>query len=101
MTHLTITDLSISADLDASAMASVRGGTYSGYCMPSTPSYCAPSYSGPKFDVTKNDFSFNAAQTLGQCQNTEVNNGNNVAFASGITSTVNPSQHGSNNINFG
>jgi hypothetical protein len=103
MKTLTIKDLSIAADLDTKALASVRGGC--GYSMPSscyTPSYCSPSsWGGPQFDVTKNDFNFNASQQLGQSQNTVVNNGNNVAFASGITSNVAPSQSGHNSINFG
>jgi hypothetical protein len=38
---------------------------------------------------------------IGQSQNVENNNGNNVAFASGITSTVSPVQTANNNINFG
>ena len=102
MKALTIKDLSIATDLDSKALASVRGGT--GYSMPScyTPSYCSPSYwGGPQVDVMKNDFNFNASQQLGQSQNTVVNNGNNVAFASGITSTVTPTQNGHNSINFG
>lgn len=101
MKTLTIKDLALAADLDTSAMASVRGGTGS-YCMPSMPSYCSPSsWGGPQFDINKNDLNFNASQQLGQSQNTLVNNGNNVAFASGITSTVTPTQTGSNNIHFG
>ena len=98
MKTLTIKDLSLAADLDTSTMAAVRGGMGS-YCMPS---YCSPSYwSAPSFDINKNDLNFNASQQLGQSQNTLVNNGNNVAFASGITSTVTPQQTGSNNIHFG
>jgi hypothetical protein len=38
---------------------------------------------------------------LGQTQNVMNNNGNNVAFANGISSTVNPTQTGSNNIKIG
>ena len=49
----------------------------------------------------KNDFNFDLSQSLNQSQNTLVNNGNNVAFASGITSTVKPHQTGANTINFG
>ncbi|MGE5623033.1 MAG: hypothetical protein ACM3WS_07760 [Bacillota bacterium] len=97
MQTLIIKDLAATAELDRKAMSAVRGGTGYGY-MPS----CAPySWDAPSFDFTKNDFSFNASQSLGQSQNTTVNNGNNVAFASGITANVSPSQHGSNNINFG
>jgi hypothetical protein len=98
MKTLTIKDLSIATDLDSKALASVRGGT--GYGMQQ--SYCTPSYwCGPQYEPSKNEFNFNAAQQLGQSQNTMVNNGNNVAFASGITSTVTPTQNGHNTINFG
>jgi hypothetical protein len=98
MQALTIKDLSLAADLDTAAMASVRGGTGSYYM----PAYCSPSvWGGPQFSLDMNTTNFNASQTLGQSQNTQVNNGNNVAFASGITSTVTPTQNGSNNINFG
>ena len=93
MQTLIIKDLAATAELDRKAMSAVRGGTGYGYM----PSY----WDGPSFNFTKNDFSFNASQSLGQSQNTLVNNGNNVAFASDITANVNPSQHGSNNINFG
>ena len=100
MKTLTIKDLALAADLDTSAMAAVRGGTGYGYCMPSY-SFCQPSsWSAPSFDINKNDLNFNASQQLGQSQNTQVNNGNNVAFASGITSTVTPTQNGHNTINF-
>ncbi|KIF81418.1 hypothetical protein [Noviherbaspirillum autotrophicum] len=103
MQTLIIKDLAVTAELDRSAMTQVRGGTGSGYMPSCAPSYpCAPySWGGPSFDVNKSDFNFNATQSLGQSQNTVVNNGNNVAFASGITANVSPSQHGSNNINFG
>jgi hypothetical protein len=97
MTSLIISDLSVTEQLDARAMSAVRGGTYSGCYLPA-PSYCLPSPTG---SVSKSDFSFDATQMLGQAQNTQVNNGNNVAFASGITSNVTPTQTGSNNIHFG
>jgi hypothetical protein len=97
MTSLLIKDLSVTEQLDARAMSAVRGGTYSGCYIP-LPSYCWPSPTG---SVSKSDFSFDATQMLGQSQNTMVNNGNNVAFASGITSNVNPTQTGSNNISLG
>jgi len=97
MTSLLIKDLAVSEQLDARSMASVRGGTYSGCNLP-LPSYCWPSPSG---SLSKDDFKFDATQMLGQSQNTLVNNGNNVAFASGITSNVTPTQTGSNNIHFG
>ncbi|GIZ53678.1 hypothetical protein [Noviherbaspirillum aridicola] len=100
MQALLIKDLSIAADLDASAMSAVSGGTGYGYCMPAA---CTPSW--PKWDYPmpgkSGNIDFNASQMLGQSQNTTVNNGNNVAFASGISASVNPSQHGANTINFG
>jgi len=91
MTTLLIKDLSIAADLDGKAMAAVRGGC----------SYCPPKYDMPKLYGKPANMSFDASQMIGQSQNVENNNGNNVAFASGITSTVSPVQTANNNINFG
>ena len=100
MKTLIINDLSRAADLDSDAMAAISGGTGYGYCMPSG---CTPSW--PKWEYPAHgksgDIDFNASQMLSQSQNTTVNNGNNVAFANGITANVNPSQHGANTINFG
>lgn len=90
MTTLLINDLSITEELDGKAMAAVRGGMYKGM----------PSNWGALFDISKSSFNFDATQQLGQSQNTTVNNGNNVAFSSGITANVNPSQSGSNKIDF-
>jgi hypothetical protein len=96
MKSLTIKDLSATSELDRKAMSAVQGGTgMSGMYKGMSP-YYTPSYS-----FSKSAFSFDAAQSLNQEQNTLVNNGNNVAFASGITSNVNPSQTGKNTINFG
>jgi hypothetical protein len=93
MKALNIKDLSATTELDSEAMADVHGGTsYRPHAMPSF---------GPSFELTKNEFNFTASQGLGQEQNTLVNNGNNAAFVSGITSTVNPHQTGSNNIKLG
>lgn len=83
--------LSVSKELDRHAMSAVRGGQ-------GLPGW-APLFSMPKFDFKK--FSIEASQMVGQSQNVENNNGNNVAFASGITSTVSPVQTANNNINFG
>ena len=94
MKALIIKDLSVTAELDRKAMAAVQGGMGSS-------SYSTPSYWKPELDVTKNEFNFDISQSLNQSQNTLVNNGNNVAFASGITSTVKPHQTGTNTINFG
>ena len=91
MKTLAIKDLSRATELDRQAMAGVSGGMYKGW-MP---------YSLSSFDKSSHSFSFDASQSIGQQQFTEVNNGNNVAFASGITSTVKPTQTADNTINFG
>jgi hypothetical protein len=102
MKALTIKDLATTTDLDSDALSAVRGGC--GY-VPPMPSCHMPSFGGPSYapslSLTKNDFNFSANQGLSQSQNTLVNNGNNVAFASGITSNVSPTQNGSNNISLG
>ena len=100
MTSLIITDLAVTEQLDSRSMAAVRGGTYGG-CYQPMPSYCWPGSPSPASSGSYGDFKFDATQMLGQSQNTQVNNGNNVAFASGITSNVTPTQTGSNNISFG
>ena len=96
MTTLILKDLSVTTELDARELSAVRGGSRGLYGDMGNygPMMYAPSYG-------QSEFNFNAAQSLGQCQNTEVNNGNNAAFVCGINSTVTPSQCGSNNINFG
>ncbi len=90
MKTLTIKDLALTEELDRKAMASVHGGMYKG----------ASSSWLPSLNVPKGDIKFDASQVLVQGQETLVNNGNNAAFVSGITSTVNPSQKGTNTINF-
>jgi hypothetical protein len=97
MTTLILKDLSVTTELDARELSAVRGGSRGLY---GDMGNFGPSYA-PSGSYTKNDFNFNAAQSLGQCQNTEVNNGNNAAFVCGITSNVTPTQCGSNSINFG
>jgi hypothetical protein len=96
MTTLMIKDLAIASDLDHAAMASVRGGYYKDAPSCWTP----PSYGMPTSYAPESKFSFDASQMIGQSQNVMNNNGNNVAFASGITSTVNPTQSANNNIHF-
>ena len=91
MKTLTIKELSLTEELDRKAMAAVHGGMYKG-----ASSSWMPALGGAK----GHDVSFDATQVLSQAQETIVNNGNNVAFASGITSTVNPTQKGTNTINF-
>jgi len=93
MKTLIIADLSATTELDHADMAAVRGG------------YGREAYSQylsalPKA-AEKPTLSFDATQSLGQAQSTTVNNGNNAAFVCGITANVNPSQHGTNTINFG
>jgi hypothetical protein len=90
MKTLMIADLAHTDTLDAQAMASVRGGMYKGLVPLSLPFY----------GMSKSDVTFGAEQIIGQTQNIENNNGNNVAFASGITSTIKPTQTAHNNINF-
>ncbi|MEC4723691.1 hypothetical protein RY831_31705 [Noviherbaspirillum sp. CPCC 100848] len=90
MKALSIKDLSASKDLDTQDMAAVSGGMYK-----------SPVVAwGPLVSVTKSELNFDAAQSLGQSQNTMVNNGNNAAFVHGIKSNVNPTQTGKNTINF-
>ncbi|RZI42835.1 hypothetical protein EGT07_12710 [Herbaspirillum sp. HC18] len=100
MTTLMIKDLALAADLDGAAMSAVRGGCYKGY----TPSYCTPSYPMPEYKMpsygSPTELNVNASQLIGQSQSVVNNNGNNVAFASGITSTVNPTQSAHNDIKF-
>ena len=105
MTQLTIKDIAVAEELDAASMSDVRGGGQSkpsySYCGPAytpptcyVPSYCPPSYGTP------GNVSLDVSQQIGQSQNVQNNNGNNVAFASGITSTVNPTQSANNSISF-
>lgn len=91
MRSLTIKDLSSTETLDVRTMGSVRGGSSA---------FSMPSYFGPSFSLAMNDLKFDATQQMQQGQNTMVNNGNNAAFVSGITSNVTPSQIGHNTINF-
>jgi hypothetical protein len=87
MKSLTIKDLSITEELDSRAMSAVRGGNLPGW---------------PGINVSSYEASFDATQLITQSQNTLNNNGNNVAFASGIHSTVDPKQTATNKntINF-
>ena len=90
MTILAIRDLSAAETLDRKAMGAVRGGMLVRPLLP----YWGGSY------VSKNDFSVNAEQLIGQTQNVSSANGNNVAFATDIHSVVKPSQSASNSISF-
>jgi len=93
MKSLTIKDLARTTELDRQAMAGVSGGTGKGY------QSWMPSFTS--IDASKHEFSFDATQAIAQDQKTIVNNGNNVAFASGITANVKPTQKADNTINFG
>jgi len=90
MKTLMIKDLSLTEEMDRTAMAAVQGGTYKG-------AYYVPSYG-----QSKSDLSFDATQLISQSQNVNNANGNNVAFLdkSKIDSTVTSNQHANNNINF-
>ena len=92
MTTLLIKDLARTEELDRASMSSVHGGTGMAKDLSA---YWLPSYS-----VSKSEFSFDASQLIGQTQNVVNNNGNNVAFAHGISSTVNPTQTADNHIHF-
>ena len=86
MKSLTIKDLSVTEELDSRAMSAVRGGNLPGFW--------------PGYSSTTTDLSFNATQLISQSQNTLNVNGNNVAFADHIDSTVKPVQKATNTINF-
>ncbi|MGO4580226.1 hypothetical protein AB4Z48_29770 [Cupriavidus sp. 2TAF22] len=84
-TTLAIKDLSVTEELDAGAMSTVRGGT--GF-VPFV----------PVFSSVKLDSTFNASQLIGQTQNVVNMNGNNAAFVDDIKSHVNSTQNAQNNI---
>ena len=88
MKSLMIKDLEVAKELDGRAMSAVRGGMLLYPLMPYSPVQVT--------DTT----SFSASQLIGQTNNIVNNTGNDVAFASNIHSTVNPSQKASNTINF-
>lgn len=97
MKALIVEDLAVSQDLDSKDLAGVVGGCGAcsgGWGMPKV-------WDMPKVGLASPNVSFDASQSLGQSQNTLVNNGNNAAFVSGISANVNPTQHGQNTINFG
>jgi len=100
MQTLTIKDLARTTELDRHAMAGVSGGGYQGYKGSKGYEGWMPA-SFTSVDASQHNFSFDATQGIAQGQKTLVNNGNNVAFASGITANVNPTQKADNTINFG
>ncbi|HEX7910782.1 MAG TPA: hypothetical protein VF534_22185 [Paraburkholderia sp.] len=91
MNTLMIKDLSITEELDGRAMSAVRGGYSYGY---PTSSYFnfSPVYAP---NESKNIL---ASQGINNAVNIQSANGNNVAFANCITSTINPCVNTSNNI---
>ncbi|OWW22275.1 hypothetical protein [Noviherbaspirillum denitrificans] len=99
MFTLKIKDLSTTVELDHSAMATVRGGynkEYAGSMSLYSPGAGMPQTTSP----AANTYTVDASQLIGQAQNVTNNNGNCVAFANCISSTVNPTQTGHNNISF-
>jgi hypothetical protein len=90
MTTLAIRDLPATETLSAQALSAVRGGMLVRPLLP----YWGGTY------VSKQSFDFEASQLIGQTQNVVSNNGNNVAFAHDIRSTVNPTQKAENSIRF-
>ncbi|MGV3652628.1 MAG: hypothetical protein ACO1N5_00285 [Noviherbaspirillum sp.] len=89
MKSLTIKDLAVTTELDRKAMAGVHGG-HLGRAHLLMPVFAASS------ETTKLDI----AQSIGQSQDVVNMNGNNVAFAGDITSTVKPDQTAKNTIRF-
>ena len=89
MTSLKIENLDLAKDLDSRAKSGVRGGTLGYYpLLPFSPVHIS--------DTTN----FSAQQLIGQTNNIVSNNGNNVAFASGLSTKINPTQTATNTINF-
>jgi hypothetical protein len=91
MNTLMIKDLSITAQLDSKAMSAVRGGTGFGY----------PSSSYFNFSpvvAPNNSKQVSATQLISNELNLQNANGNNVAFAAGIDSSIVPCITSSNNI---
>ncbi|CAE6741559.1 hypothetical protein [Paraburkholderia haematera] len=89
MNTLMIKDLSLTEQLDSKAMSAVRGGW--GY--PSTSYFNFSPVVAPN-----NSKNVDATQLISNEMNIQSANGNNVAFAAGLTSTINPCVTSSNNI---
>ncbi|MGF6769906.1 hypothetical protein P3T18_002385 [Paraburkholderia sp. GAS199] len=94
MNTLTIKDLSITEQLDSKAMRSVRGGTFSGYGYGPSASY----FNFSPVSAPDNSKKVNATQLIDNQLNIQNENGNNVAFASGLCSSIVPCISTSNNI---
>ncbi|MFM0731882.1 hypothetical protein PQQ52_15480 [Paraburkholderia sediminicola] len=91
MNTLIIKDLSLTAQLDSKAMRAVRGGL--GFGFPST-SYTNIS---PVF-APNNSKQVSATQLISNELNIQNANGNNVAFAAGLDTSIVPYVTSSNNI---
>ncbi|RKE37750.1 hypothetical protein B0G76_4027 [Paraburkholderia sp. BL23I1N1] len=89
MNTLMIKDLSITEQLDSKAMSAVRGG----YGYPSTSYFNFSPVVAPN-----NSKNVDATQLISNEMNIQSANGNNVAFAAGLTSSINPCVTSSNNI---
>lgn len=88
MNKLAIKDLAITEQLDSKAMSAVRGGF-------------GPSVSYYNFSpvwAPNNSKKVDATQLISNELNIQNANANNVAFAAGLTSTIDPSVTSSNNI---
>ncbi|MFD1561561.1 hypothetical protein ACFSHT_38925 [Paraburkholderia silviterrae] len=90
MTKLMIADLSVAQELDRREMSAVRGGNLGGLL----PFY----YPTPSVKIDTTNFS--ASQLIGQTNDIVNTTGNDVAFVTGIHSTVNPVQTAKNTINY-
>jgi len=88
MNALMIKDLSITEQRDSRAMSAVRGGFG-----PSTSYYNFSPVFAPN-----NSKKVDATQLINTSMDIQNANGNNVAFAAGIQSTIDPSITSSNNI---
>ncbi|MFM0562959.1 hypothetical protein [Paraburkholderia sediminicola] len=91
-----IKDLSITEQLDSKAMRAVRGGLGFGFGF----GYPGTSYTNisPVF-APNNSKQVSATQLISNEMSIQNANGNNVAFAAGLTSSINPCVTSSNNIN--
>jgi hypothetical protein len=88
MKSLTIKDLAATTELDRKAMAGVQGGRMLGGQLL------------PVFGVSSQTTKLGIDQAIGQSQDVVNMNGNNVAFAGDIRSTVKPDQSAHNSISF-
>jgi hypothetical protein len=92
MNTLMIKDLSITEELDSKAMSAVRGGLGLGF---------GPSMSYYNFSpivAPNNSKSVTGTQLISTDLNMQNATGNNVAFAAGLGSTLNPYINSGNNI---